>query len=417
MKRIEISPGNLSIDRIEEKCLNCGMCLKTCSKINGMERECFNCGNCILTCPSGALIPKYDYKKVLNYINDTDFTVIAFTAPAVRVAIGDEFGFPSGEFLEGKMVSALRKIGFNYVLDTTFGADLTVMEEANELLERKRNNNKLPLFTSCCPSWVNYMSKFHQNDLDLLSTCKSPIAMEAKMIKTYFSEMLNINSEKIIAVAIAPCVAKKTERMLYPETDIVITTRELSMMIREMNIDLKNLNDSPFDSLMGKASGGGTIFGVSGGVTEAILRTAYYMLNGKKAPKTFYNDEKLKNEDDLKTIEVDMEKFKLKVGIVNKIITAKENYELLKNFDFVEVMSCPGGCINGAGQPLNPIKDMINIRKMRANNLLKDDEKNKIRESYMNPEIQDAYISYLSKNDVKLHTKHYPQKTLQETLK
>ena len=174
MKKVEIKPNNVSIDRIEEKCLNCGMCKKTCEKINGLEGDCINCGQCILTCPSGALIPKFDYKKVLNYINDTDYTVVAFTAPAVRVAIGDEFGFESGAFLEGKMVSALKNIGFDYVFDTTFGADLTIMEEANELVDRLKHKQK-PLFTSCCPSWVLYMEKYHPEDLNLVSTCKSPI--------------------------------------------------------------------------------------------------------------------------------------------------------------------------------------------------------------------------------------------------
>ena len=191
MNRIEIKPSNMSIDRIEEKCLNCGMCKKTCESLNNIPNDCISCGQCIMTCPSGALIPKFEYKKVLNYIKDTDYTVVAFTAPAVRVAIGDEFGFPEGSFLEGKMVSALKKIGFNYVFDTTFGADLTIMEEANELVNRLKHKTT-PLFTSCCPSWVLYMQKYHQDDLKYLSTCKSPISMEATMIKTYFADMYEI---------------------------------------------------------------------------------------------------------------------------------------------------------------------------------------------------------------------------------
>lgn len=412
MNRIEIKPNNVSIDRIEEKCINCGMCKKTCNSINNLTDDCINCGQCILTCPSGALIPKYDYKKVLNYINDTDYVVVAFTAPAVRVAIGDEFGFPEGTFLEGKMVSALRNIGFNYVFDTTFGADITIMEEASELAERLKHK-KTPLFTSCCPSWVLYMRKYHQEDLDYLSACKSPIAMEAIMVKSYFSEMYEIPKEKIITVSIAPCVAKKTERMYYPETDISITTRELAMLIRESSIDFCNLKDEEFDSLMGKSSSSGLIFGASGGVTEAVIRTAYYMINGKKAPIKLYHLDEIRKEEDFKSTTIDLGKYYLKVAVVNKISTVIEKYEELKKYDFVEVMACPGGCVGGAGQPLGAIKDMKDIRKSRSDSLYKSDSKENIKEAYMSSKIQDAYISYISKNDLELHTKHISKKTIQ----
>lgn len=412
MNRIEIKPNNVSIDRIEEKCINCGMCKKTCNSINNLTDDCINCGQCILTCPSGALVPKYDYKKVLNYINDTDYVVVAFTAPAVRVAIGDEFGFPEGTFLEGKMVSALRNIGFNYVFDTTFGADITIMEEASELAERLKHK-KTPLFTSCCPSWVLYMRKYHQEDLDYLSACKSPIAMEAIMVKSYFSEMYEIPKEKIITVSIAPCVAKKTERMYYPETDISITTRELAMLIRESSIDFCNLKDEEFDSLMGKSSSSGLIFGASGGVTEAVIRTVYYMINGKKAPIKLYHLDEIRKEEDFKSTTIDLGKYYLKVAVVNKISTVIEKYEELKKYDFVEVMACPGGCVGGAGQPLGAIKDMKDIRKSRSDSLYKIDSKENIKEAYMSSKIQDAYISYISKNDLELHTKHISKKTIQ----
>lgn len=412
MNRIEIKPNNVSIDRIEEKCINCGMCKKTCNSINNLTDDCINCGQCILTCPSGALVPKYDYKKVLNYINDTDYVVVAFTAPAVRVAIGDEFGFPEGTFLEGKMVSALRNIGFNYVFDTTFGADITIMEEASELAERLKHK-KTPLFTSCCPSWVLYMRKYHQEDLDYLSTCKSPITMEAIMIKSYFSEMYEIPKEKIITVSIAPCVAKKTEKMYYPETDISITTRELVMLIRESSIDFCNLKDEEFDSLMGKSSSSGLIFGASGGVTEAVIRTVYYMINGKKAPIKLYHLDEIRKEEDFKSTTIDLGKYYLKVAVVNKISTVTEKYEELKKYDFVEVMACPGGCVGGAGQPLGAIKDMKDIRKSRSDSLYKSDSKENIKEAYMSSKIQDAYISYISKNDLELHTKHISKKTIQ----
>lgn len=408
MNRIEIKPGNFSIERIEEKCINCGMCLNTCKSINNIGTDCINCGQCILTCPSGALISKYDYRPVLNYINDTDYTVVAFTAPAVRVAIGDEFGYNPGEFLEGKMTGVLKTLGFDYVFDTTFGADLTVMEEANELVERI--NEGKPLFTSCCPSWVLYMEKYHPEDLDLLSSCKSPIAMQSAMIKSYFADMYDLDKRKVIAVAITPCVSKKTERVIYPDTDFVITTRELAMMIREMGIDFGEIKEVEFDKLLGKGSSAGLIFGVSGGVMEAALRTAYYMINRSKAPEEFYNLVDVRGESDFKTAIVDMKVKKIKVAVVSKISSVIKKYDILKNYDFVEVMSCPGGCIGGGGQPLNAIKDMQSVREERIKSMYDAGDKQKIKESYMNEEIQDAYISYISKNEVNLHTKHYALK-------
>ena len=402
--KVNISSDNRSIYRIEEKCLNCGMCLKTCKSINNIDNDCINCGQCILTCPSGALVPKYDYKKVLNYINDTDYCVVAFTAPAVRVAIGDEFNYAPGTFLEGKMVSALKKIGFDYCFDATFGADLTVMEESYELIEKLKRKEK-PLFTSCCPSWVKYFKTYHEKDINNLSTCKSPLSMEATMIKTYFKDMYNLEKDKIITVSIVPCVAKKYERKLYPETDFALTTKELAMMIRETNIDFESLKDKEFDKLLGSSSSSGLIFGASGGVTEAVLRTAYYMLNGKKAPAKFYHFDEIRNEQDFKTATIDLQKYYVKVAVVNKISTVKEKYDLLKQYDFVEVMACPGGCIGGGGQPLQSIKNSKQIRESRIDSIYNKDNESNIKESFMNPLIQDAYISYISKNNVELHTK------------
>ncbi len=405
MNRVEVKEDNLCLNRIEEKCINCGMCLKTCKSINGFENDCINCGQCILTCPSGALTPKYDYQKVLNFINDTDYTVVVFTAPAVRVAIGDAFGFPPGSFLEGKMVSALKQIGFDFVFDTTFGADLTIMEESSELLTRIQNKN-LPMFTSCCPSWVLYSEKYHPELVKNLSTCKSPIAMQGAIIKSYFAEMYEIPKEKIISVSLTPCISKKYERSLYPDTDYVITTSELILMIQELGIDFQNLEDAPFDKLLGKGSGGGLIFGVSGGVMESILRTAYYMVNKEKAPEQFYEFLEIRGEKDIKEATVDMKEFKLKIAVVNKVSTIEKNYDKLKNYDFIEVMSCPGGCIGGGGQPLVAIKDLPSIRQERISSMYQDDKNLKIKESYMNPEIRDAYTCYINKRNIKLHTNH-----------
>lgn len=402
MNRIEIKEGNLCIDRIEEKCLNCGMCLRTCEKINNIGTDCIACGQCILTCPSGALIPKFDYKKVINYIKDTDKVVVVFVAPAVRVAIGDEFGFSAGEFLENKLVGALKSLGFDYVFDTTFGADLTIMEEANELVERIKEK-KLPLLTSCCPSWVMYLKKYYPNYMDNLSSCKSPIGMISKMVKSYFSEMYDIPVDNIVAVSIAPCTSKKEERVWYPDTDISLTTRELAMMIREEGIDFSLVKEMEFDCLMGSSSTSGLIFGTSGGVTEAVLRTAYYMINKKLAPAPFYQLDEVRGEDSFKTTTVDFGSFYLRVAVVNKLSTLNNRFDDLLNYDFVEVMACPSGCIGGGGQPLVPIKDMDTFREKRRESLYKKDFSSKLKDSYKNSKIQDAYISYLSKNDVNLH--------------
>lgn len=405
MNRIEIKEDNVSINRIEERCINCGMCKKTCESINNIGNDCVNCGQCIMTCPTGALTPKYNYKEVLNYIKDTNKTVVVFVAPAVRVAIGDSFGYKPGEFLEGKLVSALKDIGFNYVFDTTFGADLTIMEEAQELLERIKNKNT-PMFTSCCPSWVLYMYKYHLNDISKLSTCKSPIAMQAAMIKTYFAQNYDIDSENIISVSLTPCVSKKSERELYPDTDIVITSSELILMIKELGIDFNALEDKEFDKLLGKGSGGGLIFGASGGVMESVLRTAYYMLNKIKAPQEFYQLESIRGDNEFKETIVDMKQFKLKIASLSKIKTVIENYDKLKDYDFIEIMSCPGGCIGGGGQPLVAIKDLENIRKERIKSLYIGDKQQKIKESYLNPEIIDAYNFCINKEKVNLHTNH-----------
>lgn len=403
MNRVEVKKNNLSLNRIEEKCINCGVCLKTCSEINGIEKDCLNCGQCILTCPTGALVPKFDYKKVLNYLKDTNYTVVVLTSPAVRVAIGDEYGFAPGEFLEGKMVSSLKALGFSYVFDTTFGADLTVMEESNELLTRIKNGGPT-MFTSCCPSWVLYMEKYHKEDLPLLSSCKSPIAMQGAMIKSYFADLNDIPKEKIITVALTPCVSKKTEIARYQDVNFVITTRELVMMLKECGINFASLEDQCFDSLLGKGSGAGVIFGTSGGVMEASLRTAYYMLNKEKAPESFYNLVEVRGESDIKEATIDMKEATIKVAVVNKISNVIKYYNFLKRYDFVEVMACPGGCIGGGGQPLVANNKMAEYRIERTKNLYKNDKECIVKDSYSNKEIQEAYDVYINKNRVELHT-------------
>lgn len=406
MERIEVDKLNLCLERIEEKCIHCGACLKTCQTFNDINKnDCLNCGQCILTCPTGALVPKFNYRQVLNYLHDTDYTLVVLTSPAVRVAIGDEFGYEAGEFLEGKMVSSLKALGFDYVFDTTFGADLTIMEEANELVENIKSKKK-PLFTSCCPSWVLYMQKYHPEDIASLSSCKSPIAMLGAMVKTYFADFQNIPKEKIITVALTPCVSKKAEMAKYTDVDFVVTTRELALMLRECAIDFKNLEDREFDKLLGLGSGAGLIFASSGGVMEAALRTAYYMLNKRKAPEEFYKLESIRGEKDFVESQVDMGCAQIKIAVVNKIVNAKKYYNQLKDYDFVEVMTCPGGCVGGGGQPIVATSALGNYREKRIASIYQKDSQKEIKDSFLNPEIQDAYRTYISKNKVELHTKH-----------
>lgn len=399
--RVVVKEDNASLARIEEKCINCGVCQKTCLENNNIGDNCINCGQCILTCPTGALVPKYVYQKVLNYINDTDYTVVVLTSPAVRVAIGDEFGFEAGAFLEGKMVGALKKLGFDYVFDTTFGADLTVMEEASELVSRLAK--KQTLFTSCCPAWVSFMALKHPEDLDYLSTSKSPIAMLGAMVKTYFADFSNLNKEKIITVALAPCVAKKYEMKFNDDVDFVITTRELAMMMRECGIDFPNCIDQEFDKLLGTGSGAGLIFGSSGGVMEATLRTAYYMLNKEKAPDKFYELAEVRGQADFKETIVDMKGQKLKVAVLNKVANVEKYYSQLKNYDFVEVMACPTGCVGGGGQPLVASSQAALYQAKRQQSLYASDKENKLKESYANKDLQVAYSTYINKNKVNLH--------------
>lgn len=411
--RVFIDKDNKSIMRIEERCVNCGQCLNTCQTINNLNDDCINCGQCVLTCPMGAIVPKYTYTNVQEYLKNEEYTVIVSTSPAVRVAIGDEFGCDPGEFLEGKMVGILKELGFSYVLDTTFGADLTIMEEASELVERIKRKQDLPMMSSCCSSWVNYMEKYHGSDLNLLSTCKSPISMQGAMIKSYFAKKENLNREKIINVALTPCVSKKAE-ISRPELsgmDYVITTSELAMMIREAGIDFAKVESREFDKLLGKGSGAGLIFGASGGVTEAALRTAYFLLNGKEAPQSFLNFHEVRGESPIKEAVVDLGTLKIKVAVISGVKNIESIYNCLNKYAFIEVMSCPGGCLGGAGQPLMAISKLQSYREKRRENLYKNDSILKYRNSYDNPDIKIIYKEYLKEplsevSEKELHTKY-----------
>ncbi len=398
MVKVLIDKENASLQRIDERCIDCGKCLETCKNNNNLlSDDCINCGQCILTCPMGALVPKYNYKEVLANINDEESIVTISISPAVRVAIGDEFGYEKGEFLESKLVGVLKKIGFDYVFDTTFGADLTIMEEATELIERIKHNKNLPMFTSCCPSWVLYLEKYNPEYLNNLSSCKSPIGMQGAVIKNYFAKIKNLNPKDIITVSLAPCVSKKNEIKNDLNNDYVITTSELSMLIREKGIDFKNVEEKEFDTILGKGSGAGVIFGTSGGVMEAALRTSYYLLNEKEAPKNFYNLESVRGNIPIKEALVDLGVTKIKVAVIYGISNVKKIFNSLKNYHFIEVMTCPNGCVGGAGQPLIPVSKQLSYIEARSKSLYQNDNVAKIKNSYENEDIKKIYQDLLDK--------------------
>ena len=429
--RVWIDKDNPSIARIEEKCIRCGNCKNICETKVGIIYDqtkinnpiCVNCGQCIMNCPTGALIPKYNYKTVLNYLNDTDYTLIVSTSPAVRVALGDEFGFAPGEIVTGKMVAALKKLGFDYVFDTTFGADLTIMEETDELIKRINNNGPFPMFTSCCPAWVKYAEMFHPDKLELLSSTKSPIGMQGPAVKKYFCKLNNIDNDKVIHVALTPCTAKKYEisRPEISDVDYVITTSELSMMIRECEIDFKMLKDEEFDSVLGSASGGGQIFGNTGGVMESALRTLYYKLTGTNPKPSFYTLENIRNYDGARSATLNILGKEIKILVVHGILNLEAMKDELSNYNFIEVMNCEGGCVGGGGQPLTPINKSKLIRKERIKSLYQKDLESTNKFPNDNEEIKDFYNYIKNKPEIKkeawLHTSYNSKEYLVNDIK
>lgn len=410
--RVRISPDNPSIQRIEEKCIKCGVCLKTCENKVGLDRSrerediplCINCGQCILSCPMGALTTKFDYKKVLNLVKDSNKLIAISVAPAVRVALGEELGFALGFNIEGILPSILRAIGFDYVFDVTFGADVTIMEEASEFVERLHGQGKKPMFTSCCPGWVKYASIFHRELLLNLSTTKSPIGIQSTLIKTYFKK-LNSIEEDIISVVVAPCTAKKSE-IQNGDTDYIITTHELALMIKECGIDILALKPSEFDKMLSKGSRSGVIFGRSGGVSEALLSTVHYMLTGNTPCKDSY---KIEIEDGVGSKTFKINGFEIKTLVISGLNNFEKNIEELGKYDLIEVMTCQGGCVNGGGQPLGTIKDSQLTVSTRTESL--NDENTFYKIPPQNPEIIELYRSYLEKpnsleSEKLLHTIH-----------
>lgn len=414
--RVNISNDNPSIVFDSSKCDECGICKNIC-KINvgvyGYSTDdypCINCGSCTIMCPHKCLSERDETDKLRNYLHDGKIVVFQI-APAVRVSLGEEFGLKPGTNVEGKLVSSIREIGGDYVFDTTFGADLTVMEEANELVYRIKNNIKGPMFTSCCPSWVKFLESFYPEYITNLSTCRSPISMEGAIIKSYFSKVNNINKDDIISIAITPCTAKKMEILKFNDIDLAITVREFANYLRKKNIDFNNLKNGSYNSLMSKGSGGGIIFGSSGGVTESIIREVYHILCKRKPSKKLLNFKDVRGLSNVKEASVTIAGITLRVASINGTGDARKIIEKIKKgeayYDFIEVMACEGGCIAGGGQPrVYPLTNELKIKRMKG--LYKSDKKMKIRSASDNPDIIRVYDEFLGKplSDVSLEYLH-----------
>ncbi len=411
--RVPIAKDNPSIYRIEEKCIKCGACKGICKIRIGVygnydldeveEPICIHCGQCRLVCPVNSIEGVCDYPQVKEAIQEGK-KVVFQVAPAVRVALGEEFGLKPGVNVEKKIVTALKKLGASYVFDTTFGADLTIMEEGSELVKRLKNKENIPMFTSCCPGWVKYCEIFYPELIPNLSTAKSPISMQGAMIKTYFAEKENIPKEDIVSVAVTPCVAKKYEinrEEFHHDVDYVITTSELAMWLKEEKIDLPNLEDEEFDQIMSRGSGGGLIFGNSGGVMESALRYVNYLLTGTKNNDKLLNLEPVRGLQDIKEATITIGDYNLKVAVINGTGDAKKLITKIKEenlyYDFIEVMACDGGCIAGGGQPKANFPITNEIKEERIKGLYNLDEKNKIRNCFENPDIINIYQEYLDK--------------------
>lgn len=445
-KRLPLDIGP-SIVRDPNKCILCRRCVSVCKNIQTVgvidavnrgfntqisspfglplsETPCVNCGQCINYCPVGALHEKSDVDRVWEAIHDPEKHVVVQTAPAVRVALGEDFEMPIGTPVTGKMVTALKMLGFDKVFDTDTGADLTIMEEGAELIDRIRGGGKLPLITSCSPGWIKFCEHNFPDMLDHLSSCKSPHQMFGAILKTYYAEKEGIDPSKIFVVSVMPCTAKKFEAARpemqvdgLPDVDVVLTTREVGKMIYDIGIDFPDLGDSDFDNPFGTASGAGAIFGATGGVMEAALRTVADLLNGSSADNFEYED--VRGLEGIKIANIKVADLTLRAAVAHGLGNARKLMEAIKageEFHFVEIMACPGGCVNGGGQPLqlSDVRNWIDIREERAKGLYKEDRNTFIRKSHNNPSVKKLYKEYLgmaggSRAHQLLHTHYTPR--------
>ncbi|WP_378950503.1 [FeFe] hydrogenase, group A [Pelosinus sp. sgz500959] len=451
--RIPIDPNNPSIVRDDRKCILCGQCLEVCEKVQSVygyyelpiknDITCVGCGQCAQWCPTAAIRERDDVGKVIKALDDESVHVVVQTAPATRVSLGEEFGLPPGSMVEGKQVAALKKVGFNTVFDTNFSADLTIMEEATELIKRitGRDHNKLPQFTSCCPGWVKFCEYYYPDLIGNLSSVKSPQQILGALVKSYYREKRGLQLEKVISVAIMPCTAKKFEcqrpemnavgekngNPTIRDVDIVLTTRELASLLKLKGIDLNKLEDAHYDHLMGESSGAGVIFGATGGVMEAAVRTAYFLVSKENPPEELLDFSPVRGLAGVKEAEVDIPGIgKLKVAVCHGLKNARMILDQVRAgkspWHFVEFMSCLGGCIGGGGQPRTSLTAADEVRKARSAGLYNLDGKvYKKRVSYKNQEIKDLYTEYLNYpgselSEELLHT-HYADRSHQLTAK
>ncbi len=435
--RFEGESGNFAIDqfspsivRDQNKCVLCRRCVSMCKNVQTVsvidtnergfktvvapafnkslnEVPCTMCGQCVSVCPVGALREKDDTDRVWEALASHDLHVVVQTAPAVRVALGEEFGMPIGSRVTSNMIASLRRLGFAKVFDTDTAADLTIMEEGTEVIERIKNGGKLPVITSCSPGWIKFCEHYYPEFIDNLSTCKSPHEMFGAVLKSYYAEKMGIDPAKVFVVSIMPCTAKKFEAQRpelssagYPDVDVVLTTRELARMIREAGIDFTELPERHFDDPMGEASGAGVIFGATGGVMEAALRTVAEILSGGKVAAIEYDA--VRGVEGIKEATVEAGGMKLKAAVAHGLGNARKLLDKIKSgeeYHFVEIMACPGGCVNGGGQPIQPsqVRSWTDLRKERAKAIYEEDREMPIRKSHENPKIKMLYDEYFEK--------------------
>lgn len=419
-----VDRSSTSIVRDPEKCILCGRCVRVCEEQMGVAcidfvnrgsqtfigtalkkglnlSSCINCGQCIMVCPTGALTEKSHLTELLEMLQNKNKTVVVQYAPSISVSIAEEFNLQPGLDINGLLNAALRKIGFDFVFDTTFSADLTIMEEGTELINRIKNGGKLPLFTSCCPGWVKFAEQFAHDFLDNLSTCKSPQQMAGAVIKTYFAKKINVKPEDIYSVSIMPCTAKKFEGQRvemthdgYSDLDCELTTRELVKLIKMMGIDITKLEPEMTDTPFGTRTSAGKLFGASGGVAEAAIRTVYYLLTGQELKE--YRISAIRGMDNRKETKIKIGDLEIGVAVVHGMAQARKLLDEIRNgrndLHFVEFMACPGGCVGGGGQP---IKMDIEAIKTRMKSLYQIDDIDSIKVSHKNPDVIKLYEEFL----------------------
>ena len=429
MTHYELDDSAVHMIRDNNKCILCRRCSAVCEKVQTVgvigpnnrgfatfigspfdmglgETSCVSCGQCIAACPTGALYEKDSIEAVLDAIADETKHVVVQPAPSVRAALGEEFGYPMGTDVEGKMAAALRRIGFDKVFDTDFSADLTIMEEAHEFLDRVKNGGVLPMMTSCSPGWIKYCEHYYPDQLEHLSSCKSPQQMFGAITKTYYAEKMGIAPEDIVCVSVMPCTAKKFEigredqnAAGVPDVDISITTRELARLIRKVGIDFRSLPEEGFDDPLGESTGAGVIFGATGGVMEAALRTAVEELTGEELEKVEFME--VRGTEGIKEAVYHVAGMDVKVAVASGLSNAKIIMDKIRagkaDYHFVEIMCCPGGCVNGGGQPQvhADVRNFTDVRAIRAKVLYDNDAAKTLRKSHENPSIQRVYEEYL----------------------